>query len=125
LPPSGALRIEHAGWYLAFIIFAIKLSGVFHILQICFAKSALLKQANSRKPKPPDFLDNPNFSQFIQWIPLSFPLRPQKNLDIKEFISEHKDLGILNIPIQYVGIAWTTAFNKISFPACDKKLIFQ
>ena len=41
--PSWASKIEHSEKYLAYIIFAMRLSGVFHILQHYFAKRALLK----------------------------------------------------------------------------------
>jgi hypothetical protein len=51
--PRGASRIETFRKYFAFIIFAIKLSGIFQMRQTCLASKALLKQDKLQKPIPP------------------------------------------------------------------------
>lgn len=123
--PIEASRIESFEWYLAFIFFAIRLSIVFHKCHICFAKRALLMQKKSLKPNLPFSFGNLIFFHFIQWIHFSFALWPHQKLCIIESISRHNPLGSRKTLMQYVGIAWITAFNKISFPAWERNLIFQ
>ena len=73
----------------------------------------------SQKPIPPFFLGVHNFFQLIQWIFFLSFVCPHQYFANVEFMESHSALGILNIPIGYVKIAWATVFIRISLLALE------
>ena len=66
----------------------------------------------------------PSLLQLIHAIWESLALWPDQNLDIIELISLHNVLESWNMLIVYVGMTWTTVFNKISLPVYDRNFSF-
>lgn len=113
--PNLASNIFPLLKYFSCITLVIREEGLFEILQACLANVALLKLSSSLKPNPPLLFESPIFDQLLQWILLSFCICPHQNLAITAAISLHNLLGSMKTLIEYVGIAWITVFNNISF----------
>ena len=93
--------------------------------QACFANIAKLKAWRLRKPIPPCVFDMHIFLQLTQDILVSWSFWPhQKFLSIPSK-SSHKPFGSKKQLMVYVGIAWVTAFMRISFPPMDSIFSFQ
>lgn len=74
------------------------------------ASSAWLKTLKSRKPKSPPCFCFWIFCHAIQCVFCFSSFNPHRKLRIILLRSSHKDIGSLNTPIMYVGIAWAAAF---------------
>lgn len=64
----------------------------------------------------PFFFEVHSFFQLIQWILISFFVCPHQYFANVEFMVSHRALGILKIPIVYVGIAYAIILIRISRP---------
>lgn len=93
--------------------------------QPCLESKARLKFCKSRSPIPPS-LRLHKISHLFQLMPL-FPSRfvPHQNELNMLWNSSQREVGIMNVLIQYVGIACSTILIRTSFPALDKSLLLQ
>ena len=94
-------------------------------LQPYFASMEMLKAWRFLKPIPPLNLDLHNFLQLTQAILDSWPRWPHQNLLIIPSISSHKPFGNWKQLMVYVGIAWATAFIRISLPPMERFFSFH
>lgn len=80
---------------------------------------------NNRKPKPPSCLDLHNIRPFFQWTLVPVFENPHEKWAIKVSSWLHKLRRGLKQPIAYIGIAWTTALGKTSFPPLENSFSCQ
>ena len=86
---------------------------------------ARLKDWGFLNPMPPVSLDLQRFFQLTHAIFYSCSLYPYQNLLIMPSISSQSPLGRRKQLIVYVGMAWATAFLRISLPPIDNIFSFH
>lgn len=91
----------------------------------CFSSRAKLKAFKSLNPIPPFALGLHNLSHVIHGIFLSSFFCPHQNRLIMAPSSLHNESGSLKQLMEYVGMAWATAFISVSLPALDSNFPFQ
>ena len=113
LPSCASMKLLSRK-YLAFKTLCARDPGFWMSRHPCFASSAKLNALRSLNPIPPSAFDLSIFSQAIHANFLSLSCCPHQKLLIKEFSSLQRESGILKQFIVYVGVAWATAFMRIS-----------
>lgn len=111
--------------YFALSSLATKLSGFIRSLQACLAKRAWLKALISLNPMPPMDFGNIILSHATHAIFLLPASTPHQYCLMSRVNSSQTDMGNLNTLIMYVGIAYATAFIKISLLAIDMYFSLQ
>ena len=116
---------EEFAKYFALRTLWVKEFGFCCILQPCLARRARLKALKSLKPSPPSAFGLHSFCHDTQAIFLALSFFPhQKPLSI-DAISAQRESGSLKQFMVYVGVAYATAFIRISLLALDNNLPFQ
>ena len=93
--------------------------------QICLSNIASLNLHRSLNHNPPSAFGIQRTSHFFQWIFLLSPIYPRQNFQIRISISWQRSTGKRKQLIAKMGMAWTIAFKKTFFPACDGNFSLQ
>ena len=124
LPSCASMKL-FSGKYPAFKTLCARELGFWESRHPCFASKARLKAFKSLNPMPPSAFGLHIFPQAIQASFFSLSCCPHQKLLTREFSLLQSESGSLKQFIVYVGVAWATAFIRISRPVVDSKFPFQ